>query len=101
MTSFMAEHAEPSHEPGEETQYHALTYAWLIGGLIEAVTKKPYEELFEDLLSATTIARTGDPKRLFLAGISEDIDDDRDLAVLSMDKRANSQQRSGEHSSSE
>ena len=93
MTNFMAEHAEPSHKPGEETQYHALTYAWLIGGLIEAVTGRPYEKLFEDLLSTATKGTNEHQWKLFLAGISEDVDDDRDLAVLSMDKRGSSQQR--------
>jgi len=95
MTKFMAEDAKPSHEPGEETQYHALTYAWLIGGLIEAVTGRPYEELFEDLLSATK----GNRQRLFLAGISGDVDDEKDLAVLSMDKRGIPQQRRDERKS--
>ena len=93
MTTFMAEHAEPSHEPGEETQYHALTYAWLVGGLIEQLTGRPYEELFEGLLST---AMRGNKQILFLAGISKDVDDDRDLAVLSMDRSCNSQQKRDE-----
>ena len=32
--------AEPAHEPGAAHGYHALTYGWLVGGLIEAVTGK-------------------------------------------------------------
>jgi CubicO group peptidase (beta-lactamase class C family) len=30
--------AEPAHEPGTGHGYHALTYGWLIGGLIEAIS---------------------------------------------------------------
>jgi len=87
MTTFMAEGAEPSHKPGEETQYHALTYAWLVGGLIEAVTGRPYEEWFNDILPDTTMTGSDTSRRLFLAGISKELNDDKDLAILSMDRR--------------
>merc|ERR1711865_676123 len=43
MTKFIADKAISSHKPGEETEYHALSFAWLVGGLIEAVTGEPYE----------------------------------------------------------
>ena len=33
--------ARPVHEPGVEHGYHAVTYGWLLGGLIEAVTQQP------------------------------------------------------------
>ena len=29
--------SEPAHPPGEATSYHYLTFAWIVGGLIEAV----------------------------------------------------------------
>lgn len=92
MTDFMARRAVPSHEPGEATQYHFLTFAWLVGGFIEAVTKRPYEELFEDLLSATVMGMKGNKQKIFLAGISKEVENDRDLAVLSIDKSGFSEQ---------
>ena len=92
MTTYMAEHAQASHEPGEETQYHALSYAWLVGGLIEAVTGRPYEKLFEDLLSDTAMADEI-KQQLFLAGIDKDVDYESSLAVLSLDRRGSQQQR--------
>ena len=43
--------AEPVHEPGEHHGYHALTYGWLIGGLIEEIAGKPLQAvLFEELV---------------------------------------------------
>lgn len=89
MTRFVAEEAIPSHEPGEETQYHALSFAWLVGGLIEAVTDKPYEEWLDEILPSSNHAVTGKEKLrrgLFLAGISKDVDNQKDLAVLSVDR---------------
>lgn len=42
--------ARPCHEPGTAHAYHALTYGWLLGGLIEAVTGKPLQRvLLEEL----------------------------------------------------
>lgn len=99
MVEFIAEHATPSHEPGEAIEYHALTYAWLVGGLIEAVTKRPYEELFDEFLlpdddTSDVVVGTEEKnkQRLFLAGISKDLEHERDLAVLSVDRREISQQ---------
>lgn len=37
MKSVLA-NAEPAHTPGQEHGYHAITYGWLIGGLIEAIS---------------------------------------------------------------
>jgi len=95
MTNFMAKHAIPSHEPGKETEYHALTFAWLIGGLIERVTGRPYEEFFDNLLAdtRTTITSTRDKGLIYLAGIPKSLNDDKDLAVLSVDQRNDSQQQ--------
>merc|ERR1712238_554414 len=81
MTTFIADKALSSHVPGEETEYHALSFAWLVGGLIEAVTGEPYEKLFEEILPTTN-----SPSDLFLAGISDNIDNDKDLAVVSMQR---------------
>ncbi len=35
------EKAVPYHAPGERIGYHALTYGWIVGGLIEKVTGEP------------------------------------------------------------
>lgn len=100
MVDFMAHEAEPSHEPGAETQYHALTFAWLVGGLIEQATGQPYEILVEQVLFEAGIDNTSNHgPRLFLAGISEAVDDASDLTVLSMDKRGMSSSASSPPSS--
>jgi aarF domain-containing kinase len=90
MTKFMAEKAEPSHEPGHETQYHALTFAWLVGGLIEAVTGEPYDEFLDKILPHTDrrFPEEGVRRDIFLGGISEHVDREKDLAILSVEKDA-------------
>jgi CubicO group peptidase (beta-lactamase class C family) len=42
--------AEPAHEPGEGHGYHALTYGWLIGGLIESIAGKPLQTVLAEEL---------------------------------------------------
>ena len=42
--------AKPVHQPGEHHGYHALTYGWLMGGLIEAIGGKPLETLLQEEL---------------------------------------------------
>ena len=42
--------AEPAHMPGEGHGYHALTYGWLMGGLIEAITGKALETVLAEEL---------------------------------------------------
>ncbi|MFN3586357.1 MAG: serine hydrolase domain-containing protein [Moraxellaceae bacterium] len=42
------EQARPVHAPGARNGYHALTFGWLVGGLIEKITGEPL---------ATTLAR--------------------------------------------
>lgn len=42
--------AEPVHAPGDACGYHALTYGWLTGGLIEAVTNRPLAQVLRDEL---------------------------------------------------
>jgi CubicO group peptidase (beta-lactamase class C family) len=89
MTNFMAKHAVPTHEPGAQTEYHALSYAWLVGGLIEEVTGKPYEDWLDAILPYDSRQFPGEEatrRSLFLAGISDDVDNHKDLAVLSLDR---------------
>ncbi|MGK5093247.1 serine hydrolase domain-containing protein [Deltaproteobacteria bacterium TL4] len=39
---------EPSHRPGQANGYHALTYGWLLGEIIERVTRKQFSEIVYD-----------------------------------------------------
>jgi len=41
----LVEEARPVHAPGAHSGYHALTYGWLIGGLIEAVAARPLQDV--------------------------------------------------------
>ncbi len=45
------ERASPVHNPGETNGYHALTYGWLIGELIQRITHKTFAEVLEELIS--------------------------------------------------
>ncbi len=49
MKSLIA-NADPVHTPGEGHGYHALTYGWLIGGLIEEITGKPLQRVLQEEL---------------------------------------------------
>jgi len=49
MTTALAD-AVPSHEPGETHGYHALTYGWLVGELIQRVSGKTYAEVLHEYL---------------------------------------------------
>jgi CubicO group peptidase (beta-lactamase class C family) len=42
--------ALPAHAPGEYHGYHALTYGWLLGGIIEAVAGKPLQRVLQEEL---------------------------------------------------
>ena len=42
--------AAPAHQPGTAHGYHAITYGWLIGGLLEAVTGKPLQQVLHEEL---------------------------------------------------
>lgn len=44
-------HADPVHAPGERHGYHALTYGWLIGGLIEEIAEKPLQRVLAEELA--------------------------------------------------
>lgn len=42
--------AQPVHEPGEFHGYHALTFGWLVGGLIEEITGKSLQAVLAEEL---------------------------------------------------
>ena len=42
--------AAPVHPAGATHGYHALTYGWLVGGLIEAVAKRPFQQVLHEEL---------------------------------------------------
>jgi CubicO group peptidase (beta-lactamase class C family) len=42
--------AEAVHAPGAAHGYHALTYGWLIGGLIESIAGKPLQRVLQEEL---------------------------------------------------
>jgi CubicO group peptidase (beta-lactamase class C family) len=39
------ERAAPAHAPGSANGYHALTYGWLVGGLVEKIAGRPLAEV--------------------------------------------------------
>lgn len=43
------EDAKPSHPPGEKSEYHAITFGWIVAGLIMKITGKSYQELLSNL----------------------------------------------------
>jgi CubicO group peptidase (beta-lactamase class C family) len=45
------ERATPAHEPGMRTGYHGLTYGFLVGGLVERATGKPFRRLVRELIA--------------------------------------------------
>lgn len=47
----LIEQAEPLHEPGVGNGYHALTFGWLVGGLIEKVAGKPLADVLAQEIS--------------------------------------------------
>jgi len=49
MKSVIAQ-AQPVHEPGTQHGYHALTYGWLVGGLIEAVSGRSLQAVLQEEL---------------------------------------------------
>ncbi|MCO5578766.1 hypothetical protein L7F22_032612 [Adiantum nelumboides] len=40
----------PDSRPGTKQAYHALTYGWLCGGIIERASGKKFQELLEEVL---------------------------------------------------
>lgn len=45
------ERARPVHAPGARNGYHGLTFSWLVGGLIEKVTGKPFARALDEELA--------------------------------------------------
>lgn len=43
--------AEPVHAPGESHGYHALTYGWLIGGLVEEISGRSLQRVLQEELA--------------------------------------------------
>lgn len=44
----LLERAQPLHDPGAGNGYHALTFGWLVGGLIEKVAGRPLAQVLAD-----------------------------------------------------
>lgn len=44
------EQAAPAHQPGSRNGYHALTFGWLVGGLVEKVSGKPLAQVLREEL---------------------------------------------------
>ena len=47
----LMEQTRPAHAPGTRNGYHALTYGWLVGGLVEKVAGKPLADVLREELS--------------------------------------------------
>lgn len=45
------EEATPIHAPGLHSAYHGLTYGHIVGGLIEKITGKPFQQVLKELLA--------------------------------------------------
>jgi CubicO group peptidase (beta-lactamase class C family) len=45
------ENAQPAHRPGAANGYHALTYGWLVGELIQRITGKPLAAVLQQELA--------------------------------------------------
>ncbi len=43
--------ASPSYEPGTVSSYHGLTYGHILGGIIEKIAKKPFQEVLRTELA--------------------------------------------------
>ncbi|HVL02004.1 MAG TPA: serine hydrolase domain-containing protein [Dongiaceae bacterium] len=46
------ERAKPIHTPGATNGYHALTYGWLVGELIQRVTGKSFAQVLQEKLAS-------------------------------------------------
>ncbi|MES2917706.1 MAG: serine hydrolase domain-containing protein [Pseudomonadota bacterium] len=44
----LIERAEPVHAPGSGNGYHALTFGWLVGGLVEKVAGQPLAQVLRE-----------------------------------------------------
>lgn len=41
----------PAWEPGTQTGYHAMTYGWVVGGIIEGATGKPFQQVLRETVT--------------------------------------------------
>lgn len=41
----------PAWEPGTQTGYHAMTFGWVIGGIIEGATGKPFQQVLRETIT--------------------------------------------------
>jgi len=73
------EKSSPTHTPGEDTVYHALSFAWICGGIIESVTGLPYEEFLHDEIMEPLKMQN----MLYMSGLPKNINVDKDVATLS------------------
>ncbi|MBV1921801.1 MAG: beta-lactamase family protein, partial [Pseudomonadales bacterium] len=48
----LIEEATPIHEPGKHSAYHGLTYGHIIGGLIEKISGKPFQQVLHEEITA-------------------------------------------------
>ncbi|MDP2228981.1 MAG: serine hydrolase domain-containing protein [Moraxellaceae bacterium] len=48
----LMEQAAPVHHPGRQNGYHALTFGWLVGGLVEKISGQPLATTLADNLAA-------------------------------------------------
>eukprot|EP00899_Mesostigma_viride_P006637 jgi/Mesvir1/15975/Mv08284-RA.1 len=47
----LMEQARPAHAPGAEMHYHAMTFGWLVGGIIEAVRRQPLQQALVEMIA--------------------------------------------------
>ena len=64
------EEGVPAYEPGTATGYHAVTFGWLVGGLVQAVTGKH----IKDLIRTEIAEPLGEADNMFV-GIPHGLDD--------------------------
>ena len=64
------ENAEPAFTPGTKTGYHALTYGWIVGGIIEKATGRHIRDVINE-----DIARPLGVEREMYVGIPDGVED--------------------------
>jgi aarF domain-containing kinase len=42
------EEGKPAYEPGTKTGYHGITFAWIVGGIIQGATGKTFQDVIKD-----------------------------------------------------
>ena len=67
----------PAYEPGTATGYHAVTYGWIAGGIVQAVTGRRVEEVIR-----TRIAEPLGLDRELFVGLPEDPEVESRLTTL-------------------